>query len=98
MKPAILIVVCLVLSAAAWGQPQGSLNNDPKNVKFVTSDIANFWRAYDLAAKETERARKVEIFQAEYIDKGSEGLKDFVRLRIKSAGALVDPIAKMPKF
>ena len=55
MKPAILIVVCLVLSAAAWGQPQGSLNNDPKNVKFVTSDIANFWRAYDRAAKETER-------------------------------------------
>ena len=98
MKPAILIVVCLVLSAAAWGQPQGSLNNDPKNVKFVTSDIANFWRAYDRAAKETERARKAEIFQAEYIDKGSDGLKDFVRLRIKSAGALVDQIAKMPKF
>jgi hypothetical protein len=61
------------------------LNRDPEMVKFVTSDIGNFWRAYDLAAKETDKAKRVAIFQTEYLDKGSPGLKDFLRLRIKSA-------------
>jgi hypothetical protein len=80
----------------AQSRPQ--LNRDPETVKFVTSDIGNFWRAYDLAAKETEKAKRVAIFQTEYLDKGSAGLKDFVRLRIKSAENLVNTIDQMPKY
>jgi hypothetical protein len=74
------------------------LNRDPASVKFVTSDIENFWRAYDLAAKETDKAKRVAIFQTEYLDKGSPGLKDFLRLRIKSAEDLVSAIDRMPKY
>lgn len=74
------------------------LNRDPETVKFVTSDIENFWRAYDLAAKETDKAKRVAIFQTEYLDKGSPGLKDFLRLRIKSAENLVITIDRMPKY
>lgn len=74
------------------------MNRDPEKVRFVTSDIDNFWRAYDLAAKETEREKKIAIFQSEYLDKGSVGLKDFLRLRIKSADALVKTIESRPKY
>ena len=73
-------------------QSGAQLNRDPATVKFVTSDIVNFWRAYDLAAKESDKAKRVAIMQAEYLDKGSPGLKDFLRLRIKSADDLVNAI------
>jgi hypothetical protein len=42
--------------------------------------------------------KRVAIFQAEYLDKGSPGLKDFLRLRIKSAETLVGTIDRMPKY
>jgi predicted Zn-dependent protease DUF2268 len=98
MRYALFVLALLMASVAVAAQGDASLNKDPKNVKFVTSDIANFWRAYDLAEKETDRAKKVAIFQTEYIDKGSDGLRDFVQLRIGSADKLVARITKMPKF
>src|SRR5207237_10492565 len=52
----------------------------------------------DLEAKETDKAKRVSIFQTEYLDKGSPGLKDFLRLRIKSAENLVNTIDRMPKY
>ncbi|HEX8632890.1 MAG TPA: hypothetical protein VF703_01920 [Pyrinomonadaceae bacterium] len=64
----------------------------------MTSDIDNFWRAFDLARGETDREKRIAIFQTEYLDQGSAGLKDFVRLRIKNAKALVETIDKLPKF
>jgi Predicted Zn-dependent protease (DUF2268) len=83
------------MSVAQSGQ---QLNRDPEMVKFVTSDIGNFWQAYDLAAKETDKAKRIAIFQTEYLDKGSPGLKDFLRLRIKSAESLVSTIDRLPKY
>jgi hypothetical protein len=82
----------------AIAQSAPPLNRDPAAVKFVTSDIGNFWRAYDLAAKESDKEKRVAVFQAEYLDKGSPGLKDFLRLRIKSAENLVGAIDRMPKY
>jgi len=88
----------LFISTISFGQSGSQLNHDPAHVKFVTSDIGNFWRAYDLAANETDKSKRIAIFQAEYLDKGSPGLKDFVRLRIKSAANLVSAIDRMPKY
>jgi hypothetical protein len=100
MKQLVLITLCFVICTltafAQTGEPQ--VNRDPNKVKFVTSDIGNFWRAYDLAAKEADRAKKVAIFQSEYLDKGSVGLQDFVRLRIKSAEDLLKSLEKLPRF
>ena len=91
----ILVAVCSLL---AIGQETTGANRDPEKVRFATSDIDNFWKAYDLAAKESDRERKVTIFQTEYLDKGSVGLKDFLRLRIGSANTLVKAIELRPKF
>ena len=93
------VAVCILFTATmSMAQSGPALNRDPEKVKFVTSDIDNFWRAYDLAAKESDKAKRVAIFQAEYLDKGSPGLKDFLRLRIKSAETLVSTIDHMPKY
>lgn len=93
---ALCLSACALTAFAQAGAAH--TNRDPHKVKFVTSDIVNFWRAFDLASKEGEREKKIAIFQTEYLDKGSEGLRDFVRLRIKSAKALVETVEKLPKF
>ncbi|HEY9284744.1 MAG TPA: DUF2268 domain-containing putative Zn-dependent protease [Pyrinomonadaceae bacterium] len=99
MPRTIALTICvLFVPAASLAQSGPRLNRDPEAVKFVTSDIGNFWRAYDLAAEETDKAKRAAIFQAEYLDKGSPGLKDFLRLRIKSAESLVGALDRMPKY
>ena len=99
MQRTIALTICILcLSGSAFAQSTQNLNRNPATVKFVTSDIDNFWRAYDLAAKETDKAKRIAIFQTEYLDKGSPGLKDFLRLRIRSAENLVNAIDRMPKY
>lgn len=99
MRRTISLTICILfISAVSIAQTDRQLNHDPETVKFVTSDIGNFWQAYDLAAKETDKAKRVAIFQTGYLDKGSPGLKDFLRLRIKSAENLVNTIDRMPKY
>ena len=93
---ACCFVACAMTAFAQAGETP--VNRDPDKVKFVTSDIDNFWRAFDLALKETDREKRIAIFQTEYLDQGSAGLQDFVRLRIKSAKDLVETIDKLPKF
>jgi len=97
IMPTVLCFVLCALTALAQ-RSESKVNRDPNQAKFVTSDIDNFWRAFDLATKETEREKKIAIFQTHYLDKGSVGLHDFVRLRIKSARGLVETIEKLPKF
>lgn len=99
MPRTIALTICVVfISSTSVAQSRAQLNTDPQSVKFVTSDIENFWRAYDLAARETDKAKRIAIFQTQYLDKGSPGLKDFLRLRIKSAENLINTIDRLPKF
>lgn len=100
IKLLIKIGLCLVFGAVTVCAQNNSakINSDPNNAKFVTSDIDNFWRAFDLAAKETELGKKIAVYQTEYLDKGSVGLKDFVRLRIKSAKDLAETVENLPRF
>ncbi len=92
----VCFVVCALAAVAQTGEPQ--VNRDPNKVKFVTSDIDNFWRAYDLAVKESDQTKRIAVFQTEYLDKGSVGLTDFVRLRIKRAKDIVEVVDRLPRF
>lgn len=100
MKQYVMIFLCALISAhIATAQTSGpQLNHNPQKVKFITQDIDNFWRAYGSANKEPDRAKRIAIFQTEYLDKGTPGLTDFVRLRIKSATNLVEAIERQPKY
>jgi len=51
------------------------------SVQIVTRDIPNFWRAYDLAAG-TDSAERVRIFETVYLQPGSPGLRDWMRVRL----------------
>ena len=73
-------------------------NTEPSKAELVTSDIENFWRAYDQAAKLKDPALREAVFESEYINKGSIGLKGFIPHRIVSAKALVRQIDRYPRF
>ena len=47
----------------------------------VTRDIPNFWRAYDLAAGK-DNTEQVRIFRTIYLQPGSPGLRDWMRVRL----------------
>ena len=98
MRTTLNVFIILFSAIVSQAQSTPKLNQSPELVKFVTSDIGKFWQAYDLAASEADKEKRVAIFQTEYLDKGSAGLKDFLRLRIKSAESLVNTIDRMPKY
>ena len=51
------------------------------SVALVTRDIPNFWRAYDSATGKPD-AEQARTFRAVYLQPGSPGLRDWVRLRL----------------
>src|SRR5690606_19724160 len=62
--------------------------------EIITSDIDNFWKAYDASSPTFDP----KIFQKLYFDEGSKGLKDFVKSRIEKADYLSKTILKRPKY
>ena len=92
LSHAVLLLVtlaCVRLPLA--GQ---STNHDPEAARLVTSDIRNFWSVFDRATL----ANAAELFQRDYIDAGSPGLRDFVRKRIQNANNLAGNVAVRPRF
>lgn len=90
----------LLLSGSSAAAQEAGLhvNRDPERVRFITSDIDNFWSAYDAASREEDRAKRIAIYQREYLDRGSVGLRDFLSMRIKSAEELAAAIERQPRY
>jgi Predicted Zn-dependent protease (DUF2268) len=89
MKQAILIL--FVLHLFLQGLPaQDNFTRDPDSALFVTSDIKNFWKAYDLFKKDST----VNPFGKYYIEPGSEGVKGFLPYRIIDAENLFTVVKK----
>ncbi|MDJ1495046.1 hypothetical protein QNI19_19055 [Cytophagaceae bacterium DM2B3-1] len=86
----VMIFVFLTLSYIAVGQN--------KNQKVFTSDIDNFWSAYDSCRTTTDSLQQLRYIQTLYIDKGTEGLKAFMKARDYSAERWVSLIRRLPRF
>lgn len=80
----------LRITAAQTANP----NKDPEAAKLITSDIPNFWRVFDKASLITAG----ELFQREYIDAGSPGLKGFLANRIVNGRYLAATVAARPRY
>ncbi|KAB1228702.1 Ig-like domain-containing protein [Chryseobacterium viscerum] len=69
-----------------------------KSTKIFTSDIDNFWVAYDSIQKTDHQSKKMDLIKRLYIDKGTEGLKTFMKVRDYNDTVFVNSIDKYPKF
>lgn len=85
MRPLLLLFLLLETGLPAFAQP---FPTDPDSAQVVTTDIDNFWRAFDLA----EPKFKAKVFQREYLDKGSPGVDGFLRYRIENAKKLAKTV------
>jgi hypothetical protein len=72
-------------------------HSDPGRARFVTEDIARFWKAYDKAMAAPPEQRE-SIFQTDYIAPGTIGLKDFSGSGRLKAENLAKTIETRPNF
>lgn len=68
-------------------KPVQTWSGDPRQAVLVTTDITNFWDAFDRAQKDT--ANRLSIYKQYYIDKGSDGLHDYFGLKVGNMKSFV---------
>lgn len=61
-------------------QQDKEFTNEPRNAKFHTNDVISFWQIFDQHNPKIDAA----IIEKEYLEKGSIGLKAFIKNRIES--------------
>lgn len=86
----ILAVAMLLAVPVAASDEFPEFNRDPAQARIVTEDLDRFWAAWDEAERQPEARR--EIFQREYLDAGSPGLRAFLELRIQDVDRLLAAI------
>jgi len=82
-----ILLICVFQSCAVFSQSL-RVSKEPHSAKIYTSDITNFYKAFDLAINDFVNAKR--IFKKEYFYKGTKGLKDFYKTKIKD----IDKFAK----
>lgn len=75
-----------------------SLGQKTYQTKIFTSDIDNFWIAYDSVLKVKDTTLQKNIIQTLYYDKATKGLKEFMKLRQHASARLLKNILSKPKF
>jgi hypothetical protein len=75
---------------------QKNWTDDPLKANLVTTDITNFWQAYDLAQKDT--ANRLAIYKQYYIDKGTPGLQDYFPGKVGNMKSFVTGHDRRAKF
>ncbi len=86
MKKLILILLLITNSLQCLSQ------------KFITSDIGNFWKAYDKIVSTKDSVLQYTYLNTLYFDKGSYGLKAIREVRDYTAKDYIDAINNYPLF
>ncbi|MGI9530015.1 TPR end-of-group domain-containing protein [Lutimonas sp.] len=73
-----------------------TLNSDPEKASIITSDVHHFWEAYDLVQEDTAHARA--IYKRYYFDKASDGMQDYMGLKVASIDKFTQHIQSHPKL
>lgn len=72
---------------------------EPENRKnFLTLDIDHFWQAFDALKNCKSHKDSVQTIQTIYLDRATDGLKNFIKVREFAAEKFVEGISKYPKF
>lgn len=90
IKAVVSLIFYFLLNCAIFGQNE--------KAQIFTSDIDNFWQAFDSVQTSSDMQKQIQLMQTLYIDKGTEGLKAFMDLRNFDAERLVKTINQYPNF
>jgi hypothetical protein len=89
MKEILLSLIALLIF--------GFTNSQNKQI-IETSDIENFWKAFDKLKYASNKNDSIKIIQTEYIDISTNFFKEFIKVRNFTAEEYVSLIHKYPKF
>ena len=89
MKNILWTVIFLVSNQQLFSQTSSN---------FITSDIDNFWAAYDKIISTKDSVQQYNYINQLYIDKGSMGLKAIMQARQYTDKSYVDAINRYPLF
>ena len=78
--------VGIVLILLTFCVPAAGQKNSPK---VFTSDIDNFWQAYDSCQTTKDCLSQLHFIQTLYVDNGTKGLKAFMEARDYTPGLWV---------
>jgi len=85
-----IVLLCTMASYNCMGQAKGQL--------VYTSDIDNFWKAYDSLQTTSDSLKQLSFIQDLYISKGTPGLQAFMKARNYNGPLWVKLIRAYPKF
>ena len=68
-----------------------AMTTNPSRAAVVTSDVRHFWQAFNAAAK-LPPAQRAAVYQRDYIDRASQGLRDFLAQRHVTAASLANHV------
>ena len=89
----LTVLLALGASSNAAGQSNPELDRDPERASVSVSDVALFWHAFDVWTKSGSAPNQLAaVLQAEYLDKASDGVRDFTPNRIVDAASLAEKI------
>jgi hypothetical protein len=90
LRQTMLALLCAFTPATFADGP----NQDPDAARLISSDLDNFWKAYEANTPETLADR----LKSDYLGTGSKGLAAFTNLRITDADKLAETITAHPEF
>jgi len=84
------VLLALAASSGCGGLPSQlrSTNTSPETARIISDDIPRFWIAFD---KMTGASDTIPL-RVDYLDHGTDGLKDFTNLRWKNARTLASMV------
>ncbi|MBF9221342.1 hypothetical protein [Hymenobacter ruricola] len=89
-KSALLVLLCALSTLGGYAQR-------PRQLVY-TSDIDNFWVAYDSIRTTTDSAKQLRYLNRYYIDKGTAGLRAFMEVKQYTPQEWVNSIRQYPRF
>jgi len=68
-----------------------AMTTNPNQALVLTSDVNHFWQAFDAAAK-LPPAQRAAVYQRDYVDRASQGLKDYLAQRHVTTASLAQHV------
>ncbi|MCI2230437.1 hypothetical protein MC378_14755 [Polaribacter sp. MSW13] len=89
----IYSIVLLIFTLLGCNQKIDNLNDN-----IITSDIDNFWNAYDKINATKDTIQQIKLLKTLFLDKASEGQKKMIQARNYSEKEYLNTINNFPKF
>jgi hypothetical protein len=67
-------------------------------IAVVTEDVDRFWEAYDAVRQAGDSAQQLSLLQKLYLDRGTPGLRAFMKAKDYTAQTYLDAILAYPKY